>query len=191
MSKEPQLIYASSNGDRWLLVHDPDSSQLVVRHEPNPSSGGRTSSVSVAEFVARDGQGPQHDALRQVLASLRSGSKAIGGSAPLSSAQIRAGRALLGWTAERLARASHISEDELEICESGQHAARQDHLARIARALELGGVVMFGEGEVTAGGPGVRMGALGTSTGQPQIGPDADSNDNGPGGEMERSKASS
>jgi hypothetical protein len=35
-------FYRSSNGDRWQLIRDIDSGRSFVRHEPNLSSGGRT-----------------------------------------------------------------------------------------------------------------------------------------------------
>ena len=67
MTIETRLIHASSNGDRWLLVGNPEQGP-VVRHEPNRSSGGLASDMSLDEFLQRDGQGPQHDALRFMLA---------------------------------------------------------------------------------------------------------------------------
>ncbi len=60
-------FYRSSNGDRWLLIPNPASSQPLVRHEPNRSSGGSTSDIDIDDFLLRDGQGPQHTALRALL----------------------------------------------------------------------------------------------------------------------------
>jgi hypothetical protein len=60
-------IYQSSNGDRWRLIRDTASSQAFVRHDPNPSSGGRPTLVEVHEFLGRDGPGPEFDALRRLL----------------------------------------------------------------------------------------------------------------------------
>jgi hypothetical protein len=64
---ETTLLYSSSNGDRWFLVQDSDSGRKIVRHEPNRSSGGLPTDTDVEEFLSRDGQGPQHDALRRLL----------------------------------------------------------------------------------------------------------------------------
>lgn len=46
-------IYRSSNGDRWQLVGTTDPTSPVVRHIPNPSSGGHTTDTAVADFSAR------------------------------------------------------------------------------------------------------------------------------------------
>jgi hypothetical protein len=60
-------IYRSSNGDRWRLIRDSESGQALVRHEPNPSSGGRPTDTDVDEFLTVDGSGPEFAALRRIL----------------------------------------------------------------------------------------------------------------------------
>jgi len=55
--------YRSSNGDRWQLIRDPASGRSFVRHEPNLSSGGRTTDSEVDEFLDRTGSSPQLRAL--------------------------------------------------------------------------------------------------------------------------------
>lgn len=60
-------IYRSSNGDRWRLVQDTKSGRAVVRHEPNPSSGGTTTETEVNDFLSVDGPGPEFTALRRLL----------------------------------------------------------------------------------------------------------------------------
>jgi hypothetical protein len=60
-------FYRSSNGDRWQLVRDTDSGRTFVRHEPNLSSGGRTTDTEVDEFLDRTGSSPQNLALRALL----------------------------------------------------------------------------------------------------------------------------
>lgn len=60
-------IYQSSNGDRWRLIRDTTSGRAFVRHDPDPSSGGRATHVPVDEFLARAGNGPEHIALRRLL----------------------------------------------------------------------------------------------------------------------------
>src|SRR6266446_9589573 len=52
-------FYRSSNGDRWQLIRDPASGRSFVRHEPNLSSGGRTTDTDVDEFLNRTGSSPQ------------------------------------------------------------------------------------------------------------------------------------
>jgi hypothetical protein len=67
---ETRELYASSNGDRWLLAHDPGTGRVLVRHEPNPASGGRATELGIAEFLARDAGGPEHQALLRLVGSL-------------------------------------------------------------------------------------------------------------------------
>jgi hypothetical protein len=57
-------LYASANGDRWLLACDPGSGRVFVRHEPNAASGGRTAEFEIGEFLARGGHGPEHQLCR-------------------------------------------------------------------------------------------------------------------------------
>jgi hypothetical protein len=67
MTFQARPFYSSSNGDRWLLVPNPGSGRSLVRHEPNRSSGGSSTDIEIDEFFLRDGQGPQHTALRTLL----------------------------------------------------------------------------------------------------------------------------
>ena len=60
-------IYRSSNGDRWQLIRDTASGRSFVRHEPNLSSGGRTTDTEVEEFLNRTGSSPENLALRALL----------------------------------------------------------------------------------------------------------------------------
>jgi len=59
-------IYRSSNGDVWYLAPDVETNRLWVRHQPNRASGGRSSLVDLDTFLS-EGQGPQHEALSQLL----------------------------------------------------------------------------------------------------------------------------
>ena len=69
MTTQRRQIYISSNGDKWFLCRE-RSGSVVVSHEPNAESGGETSQVDVAEFLAKGNCGPEHDALRQLIAEL-------------------------------------------------------------------------------------------------------------------------
>jgi hypothetical protein len=62
-------IYRSSNGDRWQLVRTTDPTSMLVRHIPNPSSGGQTTDTAVADFLSANGPGPEYAALRRLLES--------------------------------------------------------------------------------------------------------------------------
>lgn len=64
--------------------------------------------------------------------------------------QIKAGRALLGWTQENLAEAAHMSKPALANIERGQVTPRPTTLESIAKAMKAAGV------EFT-NGPGVRL----------------------------------
>jgi hypothetical protein len=61
-------IYLSSNGDRWQLIEDSFGRRLV-RHEPNPASGGQATEIPVEDFIAVNGPGPEYEALRRMLGS--------------------------------------------------------------------------------------------------------------------------
>jgi hypothetical protein len=65
-------IYRSSNGDCWKLVRTTESDEpkaALVRHIPNPSSGGSTTDIEVADFLSMNGPGPEYAALRRLLES--------------------------------------------------------------------------------------------------------------------------
>jgi hypothetical protein len=66
MPKEDQLFYSSENGDDWLLVNG-DSKEARVRHRPNVSSGGQSRDVALGDFLAREQNTPQGQALRRVM----------------------------------------------------------------------------------------------------------------------------
>ena len=75
---------------------------------------------------------------------------------PLNSAQIRAARALLRWSAEDLARHSALSVATIrraELTEGETSMTTANDLA-VRRALEQGGVEFI---EGNGGGPGVRL----------------------------------
>lgn len=76
--------------------------------------------------------------------------------------QIRAARALLGWTAADLAKASGVSYPTIQRMDAakGQVSGRHDTVEAIRRALEAQGV-QFLEGGQVAAGPGVALGAKG------------------------------
>src|SRR5579862_5032644 len=70
-------------------------------------------------------------------------------------AQIRAGRALLGWSQEQLAQEAEVGLSTVRDTESERRAADTQAVASIRRALWNGGVVFVSgrQGE----GPGVRL----------------------------------
>jgi hypothetical protein len=77
----------------------------------------------------------------------------------LMGAQIRAGRALLGWTAATLAARSGVSYPTVQRAEAADGVPRMKapNLFAVQRALEEGGVVFLDPGEHREGGSGVRL----------------------------------
>lgn len=74
----------------------------------------------------------------------------------ISSQQIRAGRALLRWTAQDLAEHSKVGVSTIRRIEltNGIPASNANTLLAIKRALESGGVELVGDPEKS---PGVRL----------------------------------
>jgi transcriptional regulator with XRE-family HTH domain len=71
--------------------------------------------------------------------------------------QIKAARALIGWTQAGLAEASGISEISIKKIETGATDPRSSTLAAIQAAFNDAGVVFLEPGDTRDGGPGVRM----------------------------------
>jgi hypothetical protein len=65
-----RVLYESANGDIWRLVRDPRSGVAMVEHQPNASSGGRTSLTEIGKFLRAGGSGPEHQALLQLIGTL-------------------------------------------------------------------------------------------------------------------------
>ena len=77
----------------------------------------------------------------------------------ITGAQIRAARALLGWSAAQLAERSGISYSAIQRAENidGISSMRATNLFALQRALEDGGVIFLGAGDNRSGGDGVRL----------------------------------
>jgi hypothetical protein len=65
-----RVLYESSNGDSWWLVRQPGSGLPMVEHRPNESSGGRTSSTEIGQFLRVGDNGPQQRALLELIGTL-------------------------------------------------------------------------------------------------------------------------
>ncbi len=76
--------------------------------------------------------------------------------------QIAAARTLAGLTQGELAAGANISVPTLKRMEASAGAAvgMANNLDAVTRALEAAGVIFQAEGEVIAGGPGVRLRAV-------------------------------
>lgn len=76
--------------------------------------------------------------------------------------QLRAARALLGWSQDDLAARSGVSKPTIARLElgSGELAGYASTRDKVVGALEAAGVTFLGNGESVDGGPGVRLKAL-------------------------------
>ena len=68
-----ELYRSAPNGDRWSLVRESQSGRVFIEHEPNASSGGKTSRVELGDFLAGSGHGPEHQALLRLIGTLVDG----------------------------------------------------------------------------------------------------------------------
>ncbi|TPG35567.1 hypothetical protein EAH89_30525 [Roseomonas nepalensis] len=68
-----RLLYASGNGDRWLLMKDAETERVFVRHEPSSVLGGRIADLEIGEFLIRGVYGPEHVELLHLIGSLVEG----------------------------------------------------------------------------------------------------------------------
>jgi hypothetical protein len=65
-----RVLYESANGDLWRLVRNPQSGVAMVEHQPNASSGGRTSLTEVGQFLRVGADGPEQQALLKLIGTL-------------------------------------------------------------------------------------------------------------------------
>ncbi len=72
----------------------------------------------------------------------------------MTSAQVRAARALLNWTVRELAERAGVHRNTVTNFETGRYAGSPEAIAAIRRALEDAGVEFIDE---NGGGPGVRL----------------------------------
>jgi transcriptional regulator with XRE-family HTH domain len=75
----------------------------------------------------------------------------------ITAPQIRAARALLGWSQLDLVRESGVSASAIKNIERGSTDYRASTLAAIRTAFETAGVIFLDPGVVRAGGAGVRF----------------------------------
>jgi hypothetical protein len=63
-------VYASENGDRWLLARHAASGRVFVRHEANIPSGGHVTDTELAEFLSGPPGSPERVALVDLISDL-------------------------------------------------------------------------------------------------------------------------
>jgi transcriptional regulator with XRE-family HTH domain len=76
------------------------------------------------------------------------------GDQDISAAQVRAARALLGWSQETLAKRSRIARATLQHFEAGRRDPVPGTLTLLRQTLEAAGVMFI---DPNGGGPGVRL----------------------------------
>jgi len=69
MTIQARTLYTSSSGDTWSLCRNRDG-DAVVSHQPNRASGGKPSEIDLSTFLVKGNQGPEHQALRQLIGEL-------------------------------------------------------------------------------------------------------------------------
>lgn len=62
---EDIVFYRSESGDEWVLLGG--TVGTTVRHQPNAASGGQNRDIPLEEFLPREQQTPQGQALREML----------------------------------------------------------------------------------------------------------------------------
>jgi hypothetical protein len=67
---ERRELYRSPNGDSWYLGREPQNGRAFVIHQPSGPSGGRLSHIELGAFLANDANGPEHQALLRLIATL-------------------------------------------------------------------------------------------------------------------------
>jgi hypothetical protein len=69
MNIQQRELYSSPNGDVWYLCREPDG-RPVVSHRPSAPSGGKSSKIELGAFLGNGRQGPEQQALLQLIAEL-------------------------------------------------------------------------------------------------------------------------
>jgi hypothetical protein len=70
MSLKAREFCKNLNGDRWFLLYESDSGEVLVNHRPNAASGCRPSLIPVGEFLFRTAYYPEHRALLRLIGTL-------------------------------------------------------------------------------------------------------------------------
>ena len=69
MATQGRKLYTSSTGDSWYLCRGRNG-KVAVSHEPNAASGGKPSQIDLVTFLAKGPQGPERQALMQLIGEL-------------------------------------------------------------------------------------------------------------------------
>ena len=69
MKEGEHPFYTGANGDTWSFVRDGHTETIIIKHQPNTSSGRQQSLTTLQNFLTGE-HGPQHDAPIQLLRTL-------------------------------------------------------------------------------------------------------------------------
>jgi hypothetical protein len=67
---ERRELYRSSNGDCWYLGREPQNGRTFIIHQPGGPPGGRLSHIKLGAFLSAGANGPEHQALLRLIATL-------------------------------------------------------------------------------------------------------------------------
>lgn len=144
-------IYASPNGDRWVLIDCPPTRE--IEHRANPASGGAVTRLGLSTFLRASNAGPEHEALRRLLAEEAAERRPLDMAgatprrrrprAPLTGAQIRAARAFVRWDEATLAERAGLPVETIARLEGSDGPLSHESarvLAAVVRAFESAGL---------------------------------------------------
>ena len=69
MTIQARTLYTSASGDAWSLCRN-QNGDVVVSINPIRASIGEPSEIDLGNFLAKANQGPEHQALRQLIGEL-------------------------------------------------------------------------------------------------------------------------
>ena len=69
MQTNTREFYCSTNGDKWFLRHDLETSRVYVKHVANPASGGHQTDYELADFL-NGPRAPERAALIRLIGGL-------------------------------------------------------------------------------------------------------------------------
>jgi hypothetical protein len=67
---ERRELYRSPGGEAWYLGREPQNGRAFVIHQTESHSGGKLSHIELAAFLAGGANGPEHQALLRLIATL-------------------------------------------------------------------------------------------------------------------------
>jgi hypothetical protein len=69
MTIQARTLYRTPSGDAWSLCRNRNG-DVVVSHQSDRVPGGKPSEIDLGSFLSKANQGPEHQALRQLIGEL-------------------------------------------------------------------------------------------------------------------------